>query len=90
MLHWVWNLKPDMLQSIGSQRVGHDWVTEQQQQILVVKMFYISRGKLYVLFSLYAKLRMTNNDIFLWQLEVKLLIMYSESILETMFSMLRN
>ena len=23
--------KPDILQSMGSQRVGHDWVTEQQQ-----------------------------------------------------------
>ena len=35
---WVWTSsgrwwrpgKPDMLQSMGSQRVGHDWVTEQQ------------------------------------------------------------
>ena len=23
--------RPGMLQSMGSQRVGHDWVTEQQQ-----------------------------------------------------------
>ena len=37
---WVWASserwwstgKPDILQSIGSQRVGHDWVTEKQQQ----------------------------------------------------------
>ena len=36
---WVWvnsgrwwrTGKPGMLQSMGSQRVGHDWVTEQQQ-----------------------------------------------------------
>ena len=25
---WWWIGKPDMLQSMGSQRVGHDWVTE--------------------------------------------------------------
>ena len=24
--------RPDVLQSMGSQRVGHDWLTEQQQQ----------------------------------------------------------
>ena len=37
---WVWPSSrrrwrtgmPGVLQSIGSQRVGHDWVTEQQQQ----------------------------------------------------------
>ena len=37
---WVWvssrrwwrTGKPGMLQSMGSQRVGHDWVTEQQQR----------------------------------------------------------
>ena len=28
---WWWTEKPGMLQSMGSQRVGHDWVTEQQQ-----------------------------------------------------------
>ena len=27
-----WTGKPGVLQSMGSQRVGHDWVTEQQQQ----------------------------------------------------------
>ena len=25
---WWWTGKPDMLQSIGLQRIGHDWVTE--------------------------------------------------------------
>ena len=25
---WWWTGKPDMLQSMGSQRVGHDWATE--------------------------------------------------------------
>ena len=30
---WTWwrTKKPGVLQSMGSQRVGHDWVTEQQQ-----------------------------------------------------------
>ena len=30
---WWWTRKPGVLLSIRSQRVGHDWVTEQQQQI---------------------------------------------------------
>ena len=29
---WWWTRKPGVLLSIRSQRVGHDWVTEQQQQ----------------------------------------------------------
>ena len=40
---WVWTNsgrqwrsgRPGVLQSMGSRRVGHDWVTEQQQQMLV-------------------------------------------------------
>ena len=28
---WWWTGKPGVLLSMGSQRVGHDWVTEQQQ-----------------------------------------------------------
>ena len=31
---WWWTRKPGMLQSMGSQRVGHDWATEQQQPLL--------------------------------------------------------
>ena len=27
---WWWTGKPGVLQSVGSQSVGHDWVTEQQ------------------------------------------------------------
>ena len=34
---WWWTGEPGVLQSMGSQRVGHDWVTEQQQVALVVK-----------------------------------------------------
>ena len=29
---WWWTGKPDMLQSTGSQRIRHDWETEQQQK----------------------------------------------------------
>ena len=31
---WWWTGKPGMLQSMGLQRVGHDWATEQQQKDL--------------------------------------------------------
>ena len=30
-----WTGRPGVLQSMGSQRVGHDWVTEQEQQISI-------------------------------------------------------
>ena len=29
---WWWTGKPGVLQSMGSQRVGHNWATEQQQK----------------------------------------------------------
>ena len=49
---WVWASskrwwrtgKPGVLQSMGSQRVGHDWVTEQQllhRQIYHIQTFFI-------------------------------------------------
>ena len=31
--------KPGMLQSMGSQRVEHDWVTEQQNMCLLILYF---------------------------------------------------
>ena len=41
---WIWTNprrwwetgRPDMLQSVGSQRVRHDWATEQQQLIYII------------------------------------------------------
>ena len=36
---WWWTGKPAVLQSKGSQRVGHDWVTEQQQAFQHVVVF---------------------------------------------------
>ena len=32
---WWWTGKPDMLQSMGSQRVGHDWTTELTDWLLM-------------------------------------------------------
>ena len=31
-----------MLQSMGSQRVGHDWATEQQQQI-ILRLYFLKK-----------------------------------------------
>ena len=33
-----WTEEPDGLQSMGSQRVGHDWVTSTLQYVLTIKM----------------------------------------------------
>ena len=54
---WVWvnsgswwrTGRPGVLQSMGSQRVGHDWVTEQQQQLFwklpIIFHYSIPRGQ---------------------------------------------
>ena len=34
---WWWTRKPSVLQSVGSQRVGHDWVTELNRRFLMIK-----------------------------------------------------
>ena len=33
---WWWTGRPGVLQSVGSQKVGHSWVTEQQQMSLAI------------------------------------------------------
>ena len=38
---WCWTGRPGMLQSVGSQRVGHNWVTEQYWTELGKKGDYI-------------------------------------------------
>ena len=43
---WWWTEKPDMLQFIGSQRVGHDWATELNQVILIVTDIFTTFKKL--------------------------------------------
>ena len=32
--NWCWTRRPDVLQSMGSQRVGHDWVTELNWSVI--------------------------------------------------------
>ena len=39
-----WTGKPGVLQSIGSQRAGHDWVTEQQQDLWFSPRRSLDRG----------------------------------------------
>ena len=36
---WWWTVRPTMPQSMGSQRVGHDWVTELSWKLLQCKAF---------------------------------------------------
>ena len=38
--------KPRMLQSMGSQRVGHDWATEQQQNMIIYFTSWYDRKKI--------------------------------------------
>ena len=46
ILAWriLWTGKPGRLQSMGLQRVGHDWVTEQQQQPRLCAVGPTARG----------------------------------------------
>jgi len=52
---WVWassgrwwrTAKPGVLQSMGLQRVGHDWETEQQQKLITKRMLPISLHYVY-------------------------------------------
>ena len=37
-----WTGRPDVLQCVGSQRVGHDWVTELSERILLLAVIWFS------------------------------------------------
>ena len=37
-----WTEEPGWLQFMGSQRVGHDWTTKQQQQLIIYKIHIFS------------------------------------------------
>ena len=41
--NWWWTGRPGVLQSMGSQRVGHNWATEQQQQSIDLLISYTLR-----------------------------------------------
>ena len=43
---WWGTGRPGVLQSMESQRVGHDWVTERQQLLVTLKKVEICRGNL--------------------------------------------
>ena len=38
---WWWTGKPDMLQSMGMQRVGHDWATEVTDWLKIMTSLFI-------------------------------------------------
>ena len=46
--NWWWTEKPSILQSMGSQRVGHDWVTELNwTEATLNKIFYVTNKKIH-------------------------------------------
>ena len=52
--NWWWTGKPGVLQSMGSQRVGHDWVTKFNwwtRPDWIIK--FCAQGKLYLIFNFY-------------------------------------
>ena len=61
-----WTRKSGMLQSMGSQRVRHDWVTEQQHKLWIILSCFIhtkaSGNFIEVSFNLYINLRMIYFD----------------------------
>ena len=70
---WVWASsrrwwrtgKPGILQSMGLQRVRHNWPTEQQQQILFLKLCFLKIWTQWN-YQLYFNYFHSNSLIFLW------------------------
>ena len=46
---WWWTGRPGVLQSMGSQRVGHDWVTEMNWRMIIPKSHYILQKSILVI-----------------------------------------
>ena len=66
---WQWTGKPGMLQSMGTQRVGHDWATElTEAKFGVIKLFYtcLLYGSL-----LYRSLRSYSFLVLLWEFKAR-------------------
>ena len=57
--NWWWTGRPGMLQSMESQRVRHDWVTEQQQQQISFKAHF-QNNKNHMIFLLFYEEEMTS------------------------------
>ena len=55
--------KPSELQSMGSRRVGHDLVTEQQEMSLELQLQWLLR---YCLFQLLVRNTSSQNDVSKW------------------------
>ena len=71
---WWWTGKPGMLQSMGSQRVGHDRVTELNELILYYLLWIIL-----LIFITKLRSRPIHNPIFLW---LTVLLSYNSHILQ--------
>ena len=41
---WWWTGKPDVLQSMGSQNVGHDWATELNWMQFIIRLLYLNKN----------------------------------------------
>jgi len=54
---WWWTGRPGVLQSMGSQRVGHSWVTELNwiEIIFIIKYFFLQFFNLWVRFHLFLE-----------------------------------
>ena len=65
---WWWTRKPGMLQSIGSQRVGHNWATELNQQSRFKSLIYhlLALGPDMSYFSMILFLIENNNIKLIW------------------------
>ena len=67
LTHWIWvwvnsgrqgrTGKPGLLQSMGSQRVGHDWATEEQQREELISLCFFNYRGLTPSPNIYVKLQ---------------------------------
>ena len=49
---WWWTAKPDVLQSMGLQRIGHDWVTKLNTNLVFQKWKWSLRYSFYTLYDI--------------------------------------
>ena len=61
---WWWTGRPGLLWSMGSRRVGHDWVTELNWTELVNVLFLVCRWPSSHIFTLWRKERMKASKLF--------------------------
>ena len=56
---WWWTGRPGVLRSMGSQRVGHDWVTELNWTELIVSLSYITPSAPWYVIVCFIRARIT-------------------------------